>query len=242
VNAIKKDSRVTRQPAHRWLHLCILALASLVFISCSGDSGPSEIVAPARLEIALRVRVHLLSSEFAPLSTELTEDEVVTVFGRVNAIWQQALIRWEVESILREEALNEDAFAAMLSGQIPVTDDVIASALPRGNMLSGEWDVFLIRTLGGIAGGIYFPGIPATLSAELDQDGQRQLTRATARILAHELGHSLSLPHVQCTPAGNLMSPGCEAADRTRLTEAQVQAARQQALTGHPFGSALALN
>jgi hypothetical protein len=214
----------------------------MVFLSCSGDSGPAEIVAPARDLITLRVRVHLLSSDFAPLSTELTEDEVVTVFGRVNAIWQQALIRWEIESILREDALNEDAFAAMMSGQVPVSEDIIASALPRENLLSGEWDVFLIRTLGGITGGIYFPGIPAALSAELDPDGQRELTRATARILAHELGHSLSLPHVACTSAGNLMSPGCPAADRTKLSEDQVEAARQQALTGHPYGTRLALN
>jgi hypothetical protein len=214
----------------------------MVFLSCSGDSGPAEIVAPARDLITLRVRVHLLSSDFAPLSTELTEDEVVTVFGRVNAIWQQALIRWEIESILREDALNEDAFAAMMSGQVPVSEDIIASALPREHLLSGEWDVFLIRTLGGITGGIYFPGIPAALSAELDPDGQRELTRATARILAHELGHSLSLPHVACTSAGNLMSPGCPAADRTKLSEDQVEAARQQALTGHPYGTRLALN
>lgn len=242
MNSTAKDLSVTRPRARRSLFLWAFIIAPLIFVSCSDDSGPAEIVAPSRSLVTLRVRVHLLSSDFQPLSTELTEDEVATVFGRVNAIWQQALIRWEIESILREDALNADAFAAMLSGQIPFSDNVIASVLPRENLLSGEWDVFLILSLEGIAGGIYFAGIPAALSAELDPNGQRQLTRATARILAHELGHSLSLPHVPCTPAGNLMSPGCAAADRTRLTDAQVEAARRQALTGHPYGSRLALN
>ena len=107
--------------------------------------------------------------------------------------------------------------------------------LPRQNLLTGEWDVFLAHSFGGITGGLYFPDIPAALSAELDPEGRRELTRATARILAHELGHSLSLPHVPCTTAGNLMSPGCEAADRTRLTEAQVEAARRQAEAGRPY-------
>jgi len=231
----------TRRRARRLLHVWTLTISALIFVSCGDDSGPAEIVAPHRSVIALRVRVHLLSSEFPPLSTELTEDEVATVFGRVNAIWQQALIRWEIESIVREDALNSDAFAAILRGELPISDDLIASVLPRENLLSGDWDVFLILSLGGIAGGIYFPGIPAALSAELDPDGQRKLTGATARILAHELGHSLSLQHVPCTATGNLMSPGCPAADRRKLTESQVEAARQQALAGHPYGGGGAL-
>ncbi len=231
-----------RRRARRLLRVWALAISALVLVSCGDDSGPAEIVAPDRGVVTLQVRVHLLSSEFPPLSTELTEDEVATVFGRVNAIWQQALIRWEIESILREDALNSDAFAAILRGDLPVSDAVIASVLPRENLLTGDWDVFLILSLGGIAGGIYFPGIPAALSAELDPEGRRELTGATARILAHELGHSLSLPHVTCTAAGNLMSPGCPAANRTRLTEGQVEAARQQALVGRPFGSGGALD
>jgi len=183
------------------------------------------------------VRVHLLSSELVPLNSTLTDDEVGVMFARLNEVWQQADITWDIESIVREAALNADGFALVLSGQLPASSQNVASILPLGRLLSGMWNVFLIQDLGGIAGGFYFPGIPATLSAEIDPFGQRELTGSAARILAHELGHSLSLAHVPCTPEGNLMAAGCDSQDRTRLTATQGQAARQQARRGEPFGS-----
>lgn len=236
MNTTGGERPATRSPVYRSLPLQSVLLGSLILTSCGGDAGPGQIASPDPAEVTLRVRVHLLSSDFALLNTELTEEETAVIFGRVNKIWRQAQISWQVESIIREEALNAEGFAAMLSGEIPVSGDVIASVLPRDHKLAGGWDAFLILSLGGIAGGIYFPGVPAALSAELDPQGRRELVGATARILAHELGHSLSLPHVPCTPAGNLMSPGCPAAGRTRMSEAQVAAARRQALTGRPFG------
>ena len=182
MNTTGGERPATRSPVYRSLPLQSVLLGSLILTSCGGDAGPGQIASPDPAEVTLRVRVHLLSSDFALLNTELTEEETAVIFGRVNKIWRQAQISWQVESIIREEALN------------------------------------------------------AELSAELDPQGRRELVGATARILAHELGHSLSLPHVPCTPAGNLMSPGCPAAGRTRMSEAQVAAARRQALTGRPFG------
>ncbi len=202
-------------------------------------TGPTD---PVFSEIALSVRVHLLSSEFAPLNTDLTEAEVRTIFSRVNGIWSQAVISWNIESILREEALNADDFELVLQGQLQASNEIIASLLPRENLSQGAWDVFLIRDFGGITGGIYFPSIPAALSAEVDQSGNRELTGSAARILAHELGHSLGLPHVACTAAGNLMAPACPAEDRTRLLADQIQTARRQAETGRPFRAGEAVN
>ncbi len=75
------------------------------------------------------------------------------------------------------------------------------------------------------------------ISSEVDPTGLRDLAGSGPRILAHELGHSLSLFHVACTDAGNLMSPGCPLGQRTQLTAGQVDMARLQASTGHPLGN-----
>ena len=58
--------------------------------------------------LLLPVRVHLLTSGTTPeLNSTLTGDEIRQVFVEVNAVWQQAGIRWDVESVLREQAQNE---------------------------------------------------------------------------------------------------------------------------------------
>jgi hypothetical protein len=201
----------------------VLGAAALGLPACSDDAGSGQISGPDSERITLSVRVHLLSSDFAPLNTTLTDDEVGVVFARVNEVWQQAEITWDIESIVREEALNADGFALVLAGQLPASTLDVASILPLGRLLSGKWNVFLIQDLGGI-----------------DLRGQRRRDAReveAARILAHELGHSLSLAHVPCTPEGNLMAAGCDSQDRTRLTATQAQAARQQAGRGRPFGS-----
>jgi hypothetical protein len=229
-----------RQPMNgrTFLALAVCAALPLAAACSDGDGGSGGLSGPDADvgEISLRLRIHLLeSSEFAALNSTLADDEVQTLLAGVNAIWKQANIRWALESVIREPAANQDIFARVLSGENPLTSSVIAALVPRGRLLAGEWDVFLVRDLGGGIGGIYIGGIPAIVGAELDPSGQRDLAGAGARILAHELGHSLNLQHVACTPEGNLLAPGCPAADRTRLTAAQIESARAQARTGHPF-------
>jgi hypothetical protein len=220
----------------------ILAALAVLFgaAACSDSNGGGGLSAPADSdpvsEIALDVRVHLLESdEFAQLSTTLTGPEVGTLFEGVNEIWAEAGIRWVIESIVREPAANQDLFGQVIRGEIPFTGSVLASLLPRERLLAGKWDVFMIRDLGGSLGGVYIGGIPAVVGAELDPLGGRDLASAMPRIVAHELGHSIGLAHVDCVAAGNLMAPGCFQGVRTRLTASQTEIARSQASTGRPF-------
>jgi hypothetical protein len=71
--------------------------------------------------------------------------------------------------------------------------------------------------------------------AEFDPTGARDLVVSGPRILAHELGHSISLEHGPCTTVGNLMAPGCTTGERTRLTEDQITFALRQARFNRPF-------
>lgn len=207
-------------------------LAAGLIAAC--DDGPTA--PPDDQAFILDVRVHLLESAESPaLTTTLTETEVETVFEGVNEVWSQAGIEWRIESVVREEAENGEAFERMLRGEAPFGFQGVADVIPRANLAPGTWHVFLIRSLGGGLAGVYLPSLPAVLQPELDPLGNRGLSGGLVRILAHELGHALSLPHVPCVATGNLMVPGCAQGVRTRLDESQIRAARIQAATGRPY-------
>lgn|GEM_PF-1982166 len=219
---------------HTFLRLPVSAflfiLMGAVVIACDSQSPVQEV---EREALVLDVRVHLLeSAESDGVTTTLSETEVADVFEAVNEVWDQAAIVWRIESIVRAEASDPGPFQRFLDGVDAPSIEAIAGIIPRNELLDDYWDVFLIRDLGGLAGGIYFPSIPAVLQPELDPLGARGLDGGLARILAHELGHALSLPHVPCTADGNLMAPGCFSGDRSRLGEEQIEAARRQAGEG----------
>ncbi len=153
----------------------------------------------------------------------------------MNEVWAQASVVWQIEQIVREPALNPDVFRQVLNDPRGNSTSLVAAVLPTENRRPDIWNVFLIRDFGGAVGGVYLLRDRVVVAAELDPIGNRDLSGGTARILAHELGHSLGLDHVPCTATGNLMAAGCPTGTRTRLEPFQIQIARQQAETGRPF-------
>lgn len=218
--------------ASKLLFQLICLVLILQACNSSTDSSDDEI---ALEPLELDVRVHLLTSEeSAGLNTIITEEDIPQLFNGVNEVWSQANVRWNVESVITETALNGSQFDRMLRGEIPPSATILRSVIPRDNLTDGKWDVFLIHDFGGFAGGIYFPDIPAVLQPDTDPTGITGFQGGLIRILSHELGHSLSLVHVPCLPSGNLMAPGCPQGVRTRLVDGQIEASRNQALTGEP--------
>ncbi len=212
-----------------------LAATCLILAAC-GDAAPTSPEPDEGGAIQLEVRFHLLqSSVLDALDVTLTDEEVGQLVQSLNEVWAQAGVVWQIEQIVREPALNPDVFRQVLNDATGSSSGLVAEVLPDENVRPDIWNVFLVRTFGGGLGGVYFQTHRAVVAAELDPLGNRDLRGGTARILAHELGHSLGLDHVACTAAGNLMAAGCRQGTRTRLNAVQIQIARQQAERGHPF-------
>ncbi|HTK52508.1 MAG TPA: hypothetical protein VL308_11500 [Gemmatimonadaceae bacterium] len=186
--------------------------------------------------IALPVRVHLLHSPAsAALSTTRTESEVHTLLAVANQVWAVAGIRWELESVVREEALAGAQFDSLLAGQLELNVSRILAPIPRDSLLQPGWNVFLIRDFGRIAGGMFNPEISGVVLAERGFGYQLTPEYRGGRTLAHELGHSLGLGHVPCDSTRNVMANACSRPDApSTLTVEQIARARTQAASKRP--------
>ncbi|MEE2898844.1 MAG: hypothetical protein VX815_10305 [Gemmatimonadota bacterium] len=217
----------------------------LALMACAIAPHSASAAWQSELEVlVLPVRVHMLTSGTVPeLNSTLSEREIRQVFDEANRVWQQAGIRWEVESVLREAAAGEQAFPAARetgrSGRGRFRS-ILLQVCPEHQWLQGAWNVCVIREFPVPAGGVFFPERRQVLWSELNPRGQMHPT-----ILAHELGHSLCLPHDSESP-NNLMRGGPaqgrgsgtarDPSTAVELTAAQIAVARRQAATGGPQG------
>ena len=203
-------------------------------LACGSDSGNTGTgPTPTSAEtMRIPLRLHLLTSRLPPIHSVLDNRELSVLVDRVNEIWSQADIVWEVEAIIREFAQSEDEVEQVFLAGAPFSTGVITAILPKDRLFEEGWDAFLLHDLSstGVGPGVYLAFMPAAVSSEVDPGGLDD----PGRILAHELGHSLSLLHAECTAAGNLMAPGCDSQDRNRLTTEQIDQARAQAATRRP--------
>lgn len=184
--------------------------------------------------VVLQAHLHVLESRFNQFHGTASDADIENLFARVNAIWAQAGIRWNLVEITRGPLVGEERLIEVARGERSFSAELLVDLLPpRPQPNQTVWQVYLANDVTPLIGapGVYLSAAPAVLVSEIDPAGLND----PGRILAHEFGHALKLDHRRCNRQGNLMSPACRARDRVRLLREQILTARVQARTGTPY-------
>ena len=218
--------------------------------SCSDEATAGEATAGEATEMAcsgerewltVPIRFHLLSSEIDLLNSSFSNADVERTLAESAVFWEQACVRFEIESIIADPVLDEQAqrfnervMAGPMSGEYR---EIMSQVMPDQNMLSPGWNVMIFKQFPAPASGIYITEIKSVLWSE-ELPPQAPMRDNPPLILAHEMGHSFGLVHYEGpNPANNMMNAEVMQTRETAhsLTEEQINKARQQIERGMPF-------
>lgn len=207
---------------------------------------------PDRETITLKLHVHFLQSDEPLLDAPPDNIDLEAFLTEVNQIWESSAIQFRLKrtSTYRvENAQSEERYAALF------TQDEAAfrreggrqfvRLLPERKEGKKTFHIVYLHTMPHGFGGRYLPDqgvvvLPqikyAKYSRSARQQGLTGSRRVAPKVMAHELGHALSLAHERL--AGNLMTsgPNTRGLERgTGLTDEQIETARTVASSGRPF-------
>lgn len=219
----------------------VLLLAAVIVSSLSAQSQDSLSLDSLDL-ISLPVRVHIIQSERLPkLDADIQQDQLNQMFEQANLVWRQAGIEWVIERRLELSASFETAYARAADPKSQLKPaqrlNIINAVCSYQEPLAAGWNLCIVGRFANGAGGAFFPNTNRK-TPSLIWPLEDQLGSFNAATLAHEMGHSLGLPHASRKPnnlmtgGGNNMRRKAGSLDQIILTAEEIQLARHQALTG----------
>jgi len=206
--------------------------------------------------LTLPVKIHYLNSRYVSINADPEVTNLRPLFAGANEIWQKANLRFLPGRPERMEVADMNAemeFANLFKPNVPKAylrqhqSRILHKMLPDLPDRGKAFHIVLIYTMPDAYGAVYLPAKGLVLMPQIKfaglidpkgvwKDGS-PVFFAQSNILAHELGHALSLSHV--STQGNLMidgrlREGGGVGPGINITPAQIQDARRQALTKGP--------
>ncbi|MEW6158402.1 MAG: Matrixin [Verrucomicrobiota bacterium] len=187
------------------LRLDLVLGALFLIVSCvaSDNAGPTGMRFEEKDSLVLPVRVHLLANtNTTDIHTRLTDADVTRIFGKVNRVWSQAGIRFQVESVVRESAVMP---LEQGPNEIPMLQTRHLLALrPAVSRATNLLHVYYVHRLP--VNGIYFREAIFVKDTASLREVEGGIDEPIPRVTSHELGHALKLDHRQNRT--NLMASG----------------------------------
>src|SRR5687768_13024732 len=102
---------MSTHPAVRLTTVLALLLAAPLRAEEHPATAPIAKAPPRADVLILPLHVHVLSAKDRPdITCKLTDEDLSRILGKVNKVWRQVGIQFDVQPILREEAANLEEF------------------------------------------------------------------------------------------------------------------------------------
>jgi hypothetical protein len=203
--------------------LAFCTFAASVALSANGAGAESPRPGFAFNEwLVAPVRIHLLSASNGPaIHSTLTNSDVERILKKMNGVWSQAGISFWLESLVREESLNQGYTARM-----GLPDDLrgLLSLRPEASRATNLFHIYYVKRFS--ANGVYLGEAMFVKDTAKLESVPGGIDEPLPRVSSHELGHALSLQHH--TNLHHLMYRGTTGTNLDAVEIRQARAAAQK--------------